>query len=84
MLIKSIPSLIHEGQSYWQVLSSTDEQLVLKVLDAQGKIAKTVVQQVSEGFHQLSVNLSDLGAGKYVVNAFSNGNFLKAVKLLVQ
>ena len=49
-------------------------------MDTYGKIAKTIQTQFEEGMNELMINLTDLTVGTYVVNAFSGGKFLKAIK----
>ncbi len=80
MYIQNLQPGLVEHTSYVTVLAQKNGRLVLKVLDIDGRIAKTVVTQVNEGKQQLEVNMSDLGTGRYVMNAFSGDIFIKSIK----
>ena len=41
-------------------------------------------ERVYGGKQQLELNLSDLGSGRYVMNAFSGGNFIKSIRFVKQ
>jgi len=80
MLIQNIqPGLVDES-SYVTVLANKAGRLILKVLDVDGRIAKTVVAQINEGRQQLELNMTDLSSGRYVLNAFSGDIFLKSLR----
>ncbi|MCY7420576.1 MAG: hypothetical protein LH478_02410 [Chitinophagaceae bacterium] len=70
----------HENNTYLGIVAVGNDKLTLKVLDTYGRIAKTIQTQFEEGMHELTINLTDLNVGTYVVNAFSGGRFLKAIK----
>lgn len=76
--------LIIDGLGYLNVVANKSEQLILKVLDIQGKIAKTIIEKIEQGAHELMVNLSDLSEGIYVLNAFSGDSFIKAIHFTKQ
>ena len=61
-------------------MSERTGNLVLKVLDVDGHMAKTIVEDVSEGLQQLVINLGDLASGNYILNAFSGDVFIKAIR----
>jgi len=67
--------------NYLEIVAKCSGTLIVKILDIQGRIAKTIKEKVEEGVGQLSLNISDLQNGKYVVNIFSNDEFIKAVKV---
>lgn len=69
-----------DGQSYLNVVANTSGKLILKILDVQGRIAKTIIEKVEQGVSELAVNISDLAEGMYVLNAFSGDSFIKAVR----
>ncbi|MFN3665124.1 MAG: hypothetical protein ACK4S0_03135 [Sediminibacterium sp.] len=73
------PNIINED-SYLTVMSERTGNLVLKVLDVDGHMAKTIVEDVSEGLQQLVINLGDLASGNYILNAFSGDVFIKAIR----
>ena len=56
----------------------------MKVLDIEGRIAKTVVANIDEGKHQLELNMEDLNSGRYVMNAFSGDTFIKSIRFVKQ
>lgn len=67
--------------SYLEIAAKCSGNLVVKILDIQGRIAKTIREKVEEGVVRLSLNIGDLKNGKYVVNIFSEDEFIKAVKV---
>ena len=71
-----------DNKTYLGIVADGSHALTLKVLDVYGRIAKTVQTEIEDGMNELIVNLSDLQVGSYVVNAFSGGQFLKAVKFI--
>ena len=80
MCIQTMKPTTHENNTYLGIVAVGNDKLTLKVLDAYGRIAKTIQTQFEEGMHELMINLTDLNVGTYVVNAFSGGRFLKAIK----
>ncbi len=66
--------------NYFEVIAGNSENMVVKVLDTHGRIAKTVMHTMEDdGTGKLCLNIDDLKKGKYVINIFSNDNFVKAV-----
>lgn len=82
MCIHTMKPTVVDNNTYLGIVADGREKLTLKVLDAYGLIAKTIQTQFEEGMHELIVNISDLKIGSYVVNAFSGGKFLKAIKFV--
>ncbi len=66
--------------NYIQVVTSKSGELILKILDVQGRMAKTIREKVEQGANELAVNLSDLAEGVYVLNAFIGDSFIKAFR----
>ncbi len=64
------------------VLAEKNDRITMKVLDIEGKIAKTFITIVEEGKQDLALNLSDLRNGVYILNAFCGGVFLKSIKFI--
>jgi hypothetical protein len=62
------------------VMATKTGRLILKVLDVEGRMAKTVVANIKEDNEQLELNMDDLNSGRYVMNAFSGDIFLKSIK----
>jgi hypothetical protein len=77
------PNIIRED-SYLTVMSERTGNLILKVLDVDGHMAKTIVEDVSEGLQQLVINLGDLASGNYILNAFNGDVFIKAIRFSKQ
>lgn len=77
------PNIICED-SYLTVMSERTGNLILKVLDVDGHMAKTIVEDVSEGLQQLVINLGDLASGNYILNAFNGDVFIKAIRFSKQ
>lgn len=69
-----------DGLSCLNVVANTSGRLILKILDVQGRIAKTVIKSVEQGAHELMLNLDDLCEGNYVLNAFNGESFVKALR----
>ena len=80
MCIQSMKPTIYGNNTYLGIVAVGTDKLTLKVLDTYGKIAKTIQTQFEEGMNELMINVTDLNVGTYVVNAFSGGRFLKAIK----
>ena len=84
MYIQSLhPNLVEES-SFLTVFESKAGRLVLKVLDLEGRIAKTVVTLTEEGNQQINVNMSDLSTGAYVLNAFFKDRFIQSIRFIKQ
>ncbi|MDE3144509.1 MAG: hypothetical protein KGL19_10170 [Bacteroidota bacterium] len=66
------------------VLADKNTRIIMKVLDGEGKIAKTLTSFVDAGKQDLALNLSDLQNGVYILNAFCGDVFLKSFKFIKQ
>ncbi|HEX3024468.1 MAG TPA: hypothetical protein VHP12_04590 [Chitinophagaceae bacterium] len=66
------------------VLADKNSRIIMKVLDGEGKIAKTLTSFVDAGKQDLALNLSDLQNGVYILNAFCGDVFLKSIKFIKQ
>jgi hypothetical protein len=55
-------------------------QLIVKILDIHGRMAKTVKETVGDGMQKLSINVGDLKKGNYVMNIFNDYGFVKSVR----
>lgn len=73
------PILVH-SEGVLQVVSNKPTNLTVKVLDQEGRIAKTLKTIVDEGKQDLLLNLADLISGSYVLNAFSGDVFLRSIR----
>ena len=80
MNIDGLQSNVVGGASSLNVVAAKSGKLILKILDVQGRIAKTVIESVEKGAHELMLNLNDLGEGNYVLNAFNGESFVKALR----
>jgi hypothetical protein len=80
MYIQNLHPGLVENMSYVTVLAHKNGRLVFKVLDVEGRLAKTVVANVNEGKQQLELNMGDLNTGRYVLNAFSGDTFIKSIR----
>ncbi len=84
MNIKNLQPGLVSSNKYLTVLTDQSSKLVVKVLDVEGKIAKTMETFVNEGRHQLALDMNDLVKGPYIMNAFSGGNFIKSIRFIKQ
>lgn len=80
MYIQPVTNGLQGGTDMFSVIASNSGKLILKILDVQGRIAKTIVQSIEEGANNLLINLTDLAAGAYVLNAFYNDSFVNAFR----
>jgi len=84
MYIQSLQPMFISETSFLNIVANKNGKLVIKVLDVQGRIAKTVTTQVSQGNQQLNINMNDLNSGTYVLNAFSGDTFIKSIRFVKQ
>ncbi len=84
MHIQNLQPGLVDNLSYVTILADKTGKLILKVLDIDGRIAKTVVANINEGRQQLELNMADLHSGRYVMNAFSGDTFLKSIRFVKQ
>jgi hypothetical protein len=84
MYIQNLQPGLVDKLSYVTVMADKNGRLVLKVLDVEGRIAKTVIANINAGRQQLEVNMGDLNSGRYVMNAFSGDTFIKSIRFVKQ
>lgn len=84
MYIQSLQPGLIDNLSYVTVMANKAGRLILKVLDIEGRIAKTVVHNINEGKQQLEFHMGDLNSGRYVMNAFSGDTFIKSIRFVKQ
>ena len=84
MTLKPLPPAQINGNSFLYVEANKPDKIMIKVFDEKGRRAKTINTSISQGVQQLDLNMTDLQAGNYVLNAFSGGNFLKSFKFIKQ
>lgn len=65
---------------YYDIAANASGRLIVKILDLQGKLAKTIYETLADGVEMFSIKLDDLKEGSYVLNIFNEGNFIKAVR----
>ena len=82
MHIQSLQPTLIKHNSTLNVIAQKGDNILVKVLDIEGKIAKSVEHYLQEGRQELSLNLSDLAKGNYVLNAFTKGVFLKSIRFI--
>ena len=63
---------------------NVDSCLRLKVLNADGKIAKSLETKIEAGHQDYSFSVSDLSCGNYVLNAFYEGGFVSSIRFSKQ
>ncbi|MDB5232308.1 MAG: hypothetical protein JWN76_3113 [Chitinophagaceae bacterium] len=80
MNVQTRQPLVEDGQGILDIVALNSGNLILKILDVQGRIAKTIIEKVEQGAQQLMVNMNDLGEGMYVLNVFNGDSFIKAIR----
>ena len=66
--------------SYIDIVADCSGQLVVKILDIRGKMAKTIKETVGAGRQKVYINVDDLNTGNYVMNVFNDFGFVKSVR----
>jgi len=84
MQIESLHLMMVEDSSHLTVLDCTSGRMVLKVLDIQGRVAKTVVTSMEAGNQRIALNMSDLSSGVYILNAFFRDSFIQSFRFTKQ
>lgn len=65
--------------TYFEVSENySGNNIIVKVLDMSGKIAKTIRQTLEESVDRICLNMEDLCKGKYIINIFTEESFVKA------
>lgn len=82
MYLTSTDPALNNTLNYFDVVAAAPGMLIVKILDIHGRIAKTIKEKVEQGANKLSVNLSDLKKGSYVLNVFNDDTFIKAVRFM--
>lgn len=72
--------ILSNSLSYIDIVADCSGQLIVKILDIQGKRAKTIKEAVGVGVQKLSINVGDLKNGNYVMNIFNDLGFVKSVR----
>jgi hypothetical protein len=70
--------------SYLDIVANKEGRVTLKVVSANGMMAKTVTTTISSGNQKLALDLNDLNSGVYVLNAFNDGEFVKSIRFIKQ
>jgi hypothetical protein len=73
-------SALGNSLSYIDIAADCSGQLIVKILDIQGKMTKTIKETVGDGMQKLSINVGDLQKGNYVMNIFNDYGFVKSVR----
>lgn len=82
MSIKNLQPGLVSNSKYLTVLADQSGKLMVKVLDIEGRIAKTLETVVNQGVHQLELDMADLEKGPYIMNAFNGANFIKSIRFI--
>lgn len=62
------------------VVANSIGRLTIKILDTNGTLAKKMYRDIMEGVHRLDINLNELSAGTYILNAFNGDQFLRSFR----
>lgn len=74
----------YNDNSYLDIVANKEGRVTLKVVSADGMMAKTVTTTISSGNQKLAIDLNDLNSGVYVLNAFNDGEFVKSIRFIKQ
>ena len=80
MLAQKNTYALGNSLSYIDIVADCSGHLTVKILDIQGKMAKTIKETVGEGMQKFSINVGDLKKGSYVMNVFNDFGFVKSVR----
>ena len=80
MLAQKNTGAMGNSLSYIDIAADCSGQLVVKILDIQGRMAKTIKETVGDGMQKVSINVGDLKNGNYVMNIFNDYGFVKSVR----
>ena len=80
MLVQSLQPTIVQQESLLSIMAEGAGRLIIKVLDVQGRMAKTFNTMVAAGSQQFPIDMQDLPTGNYVLNAFNGESFLKSIR----
>ena len=80
MLAQKSVSALGNNMSYLDIAADCSGQLIVKILDIQGKMAKTIKQTVGDGMQNLLIDVNDLKQGNYVMNFFNDFGFVKSIR----
>jgi len=82
MSIPPMQTSLKEFDCYLNSVSTNVNSITVKVLDANGRIAKRISTDVNNGAKLIKIKMRDLSEGTYVLNAFSGDVFLKAIRFV--
>lgn len=80
MVAQMNASTSRNNMSYFDIVTDCSGQLVVKILDIQGKWAKTIKGTIGGDIQKLSIDVNDLKQGNYVLNIFNDFGFVKSVR----
>lgn len=80
MNIQSFQPMTVLANTLLQVVAPKSTDLTVKVLDVDGRMAKTLVTYVNSGQQDINLNFEELDSGSYILNAFSGGHFIKSFR----
>ncbi len=78
----SIMPTIITNQALVKVQLDKPAQLTLKIMNTAGMLIETKKVQLQNGNQQIALNLANLVAGTYIVNAFTNDAFISSTKII--
>ena len=70
-------------ESFLNMPSTCSNLFTIKVFDINGKFAKTIKTESLSTLNEIRNYMLDLANGTYILNAFSQGHFVKAFKLQI-
>lgn len=82
MNVQSLQPTLIKHNSTLSIFASKGESILVKILDTDGRIAKTISHILQDGKQELSLNLSDLTNGIYVLNTFSKDAFINSFRII--
>jgi hypothetical protein len=81
-IVQHMHPLAVSAASFLSIEAEQHAELVIKVLNNRGQMAKKIKTPVQQGKQTVALNMSDLETGNYVLNAFYGDVFVKAIRFV--
>jgi len=79
MALKTMAAMVDNQKDCLDIIIDATGSLMVKILTVHGQFIKTINKSLQGG--TVSVSLSDLSSGDYVVNIFKDNSFLRSMRI---